>query len=395
MKGWLLTAVTIFAFLLTPMLVAAQTGQPYEAASGGPPIAQPLVREGTLAVQLVTVLNLGSTTSEVDAESLLSAVGIAPHNGWIADYPVTPDIVNELRAAVENAVAAGTVNMSKNDALVAFDSVTSQDDLNITQASGAAPAEQSAGSYPEGAVINNYYYNQGPPVVTYYTPPVDYTYLYDWVPYPFWWWGLWFPGFYVLADFDVPVFVGGHVFFCSNHFFDRDHDRFERVHGGDAIHGRVFAHRVVGPSVVRDAARTVFRTDHHVWASTGLATRANRSFATRSHGATALPAERGIVRNNRTFNHGSTFSRPAERSPRTFSAPSGVNRSFHQPMATNRGLAMTTPSERPHSFFSAPRSFSSPHSGRTFSAPAPRQSFGGRSFGGFGGGGRSFGGGHR
>ncbi len=401
MKSLVLTIFTLLAFLLAPMMVSAQTYQSGSQASGTPPIAQPLVREGTLAVKLVEVLHLGNTTSEVDAESMLSTAGIAPRNGWIADYPVTPDIVNELRTAVENAVTAGTVTLAKDDALVAFDNVMSQYNLDVAAASGTAG--QSAES-PDPTVINNYYYDEGPPAVTYYAPPVDYAYLYSWVPYPFWWWGFWFPGFFVLADFDFPIFVGGHVFFCSNHFFDADHHRFVRVNAFDRFHDfhnrTTFANRVVAPSTTTRAAQTVFRTDRTAWTRTGSVTRDNRSFEKRVQGTTARSAERGTVP-NRTFNRGSSFSRPTERSPRTFNAPSGVNRSFRQPMANNRsfdrGLAMTRPAEMPHSSLSAPRSFSAPYSGgRAFSAPAPMHAIpsvsSGRSFSGFNSGGRSFGG---
>jgi hypothetical protein len=54
-------------------------------------------------------------------------------------------------------------------------------------------------------VINNYYYDQGPPVVTYYPPPYEYVYLYDWVPYPVFWFGFWFPGFFICHNFTTVV----------------------------------------------------------------------------------------------------------------------------------------------------------------------------------------------
>jgi hypothetical protein len=57
-----------------------------------PPAAVPLVREGAFALNLAA-LSLDHPTSEVEAESILGTAGIAPSNGWIADYPVTPDII--------------------------------------------------------------------------------------------------------------------------------------------------------------------------------------------------------------------------------------------------------------------------------------------------------------
>jgi hypothetical protein len=38
--------------------------------------------------------------------------------------------------------------------------------------------------------------------VTYYPPPSEYAYLYDWVPDPFLWDGFGFGGFFILVDFD-------------------------------------------------------------------------------------------------------------------------------------------------------------------------------------------------
>src|SRR3974377_1091063 len=58
-------------------------------ARTAPPISPPLVREGAFAVDLAVALNLGQPSSEAEAESMLGEVGIAPRNGWIADYPLT------------------------------------------------------------------------------------------------------------------------------------------------------------------------------------------------------------------------------------------------------------------------------------------------------------------
>ena len=63
-----------------------------ETATQAPPIAQNLIREGEFAVKLVETLRIGQAKNEAEAESVLASVGIAPHNGWVADYPLTPDI---------------------------------------------------------------------------------------------------------------------------------------------------------------------------------------------------------------------------------------------------------------------------------------------------------------
>ena len=92
------TLVFISAVLfLMPGMSFAQSGQ---TGAANPPIAQPLVREGDLAFKLVPVLGLGTPADEVEAESTLTSTGIMPRNGWIADYPVTPDIIGEVQASI-------------------------------------------------------------------------------------------------------------------------------------------------------------------------------------------------------------------------------------------------------------------------------------------------------
>lgn len=210
---------TISGLLLMSGLAAAQS-EP--AIADKPPIAQPLVREGDFAVKLTAALNLGTPTNETEAESLLSSVGIEPRNGWIADYPVTPDIIGELHTAVTEAANAGKLAMGKDAALKAAQEVTSGSGLSITTDATVQQGNTAPGTnYPETPVINNYYYDEGPPVVTYYSPPPDYAYMYTWVPYPFWGWNFWYPGYFVLVDFHVRLHGrGGHGEFVSNHFRD-------------------------------------------------------------------------------------------------------------------------------------------------------------------------------
>ena len=194
-------AVLGLMILLIPVMIDAQ---PARAQASPPPIAAPLIREGTLAVRLQAGLAIGMTDDEIEAENRLADAGISPRNGWIADYPVTPDIVGELQQAVGDAADAGKVSLSREEALQRFNRTLSESDLSITPyapqgSNEAAPTD--AENYPNPSVVNNYYYNEGPPVMTYYTPPPDFYYLYSWVPFPFWWTGFWFPGFYVLHDF--------------------------------------------------------------------------------------------------------------------------------------------------------------------------------------------------
>jgi hypothetical protein len=79
-----------------------------------------LVREGYFAMELAEVLKIGEVNSEAEAESRLASLGIAPKNGWIADYPVTPNIIGELQRAVEDAADSGKIAMNREEAIGAF-----------------------------------------------------------------------------------------------------------------------------------------------------------------------------------------------------------------------------------------------------------------------------------
>ena len=207
----------------TPPGKIAVGAQPREVATQAPPIAQTLIREGDFAVKLAEALKIGQAKSEAEAESMLASIGITPKNGWIADYPVTPDVIGELQNGVGLAVDSGKLAMNKDEAIKALQDLTAQQGLPVradteSQYAGAEPrVEPPPGDYGE---YSNYYYNEGPPIVTYYPPPWDYYYLYAWVPYPFWCSGFWFPGFFCLHDFHRFVFVHGRRGIISNHFID-------------------------------------------------------------------------------------------------------------------------------------------------------------------------------
>ena len=208
-SGWLLVP-------LTTGVLWAQTGET------PPPVAPALVREGDFAIELVTELNLGTAENEAGAETMLTTRGIAPQNGWISDYPVTPDVVAEIQQSIIDAADANRLPMTGDNALKALQNVEASFDLAvIPDASGnyAETGPPTDDQYTEPGVVNNYYYEEGPPVVTYYPPPPDYGYLYAWVPSPFWCGGFFFPGFFVLHDFNIVVVAGHH------HHFHHDHGR--------------------------------------------------------------------------------------------------------------------------------------------------------------------------
>jgi len=149
-----------------------QTGPPLPTNRS--PISQPLIREGTLAVKLASDLKLGITENEAEAEELLSAAGIVPRNGWIADYPVTPDIVGELEVGITAAANGGKINLSANAALQSLQTDVTSYGMPVTpDASGNYAGDTLAPSYPDETTENDYYQNEGPPAVTYYAPPED------------------------------------------------------------------------------------------------------------------------------------------------------------------------------------------------------------------------------
>jgi len=104
---------------------------PGKATTQLPPVAQPLVREGEFAIKLAGVLKIGRAKSDAEAESMLALVGIAPKNGWIADYPVTPRVIGELQNAVGGAADSGKLVMRKNNAITALLNLAAQQGLHV------------------------------------------------------------------------------------------------------------------------------------------------------------------------------------------------------------------------------------------------------------------------
>lgn len=186
-----------------------------------PPVAQPLVREGDFAVKLAAALELGSPESEAEATDLLARAGVVPVNGWIPDYPMTPAVLGQLQDAMAKAASGGALPMNVEEATRRLFDLSQEMNLPTPAAPGTTEAEgaPTSGQYPP-AVVNNYYYDYGPPIVTYYPPPASYAYLYAWVPYPSWWFGFWFPGFYICHDFTTVVVVNRRPVIVTNRVLD-------------------------------------------------------------------------------------------------------------------------------------------------------------------------------
>jgi hypothetical protein len=130
----------------------SQSGQ---NKAGPPPSERSLVREGYFAMELAGVLEIGEVKSEAEAEDKLATVSIAPKKGWIADYPLTPNIVGELRNAVSEAADSGKIAMNREEAMKAFqDLITSMQSQNagVEPPPGREP-------YPEPYYYPRFYYS--------------------------------------------------------------------------------------------------------------------------------------------------------------------------------------------------------------------------------------------
>ena len=366
----------VTVLVLTPILSAAYTDQ---SSTARPPVSAPLIREGTFAVGLAVALKVGTPANEVEAESMLTAAGISPVNGWMADYPVTPDIVGELQTAVGRASESGTITMGKDEALRSLQGVMSGYSLTLTPDMSGSTAVSSGTEYPDPTIVNNYYYDEGPPVVTYYAPPPDYAYLYSWVPYPFWWWGgFWFPGFFVLADFDIHHHDGHHHDghdnhgwhgqngeHFTNHFRNAGTGQMSRVDPASRAHGGTFANGVSTGSgwssaSARNGAQQIYNRSTGMTAATGAGSRV----------ASPAWSGRGSAWSSQSSGSAASGSRGTWSSPSSGRTYSSSRNSGGRTVAT------------------------SPAGGRSFSS----SSFSGRSFGGshsFAGSRVSFGGGGR
>jgi hypothetical protein len=248
-KGAISTLFRVFVASLFLLLVpAAILAESRQSSQGLPPVAQALIREGTVATQLAGALNPDSVKSdEAEAESWLGDKGISPINGWIADYPVTPVIMSELQESLGKAADGRKISLSRDEALKLLDSITRELAIVSTSPgdSGPGPAAPEGEMLIAPTAVYDYYTEVGPPVVTYYAPPSDYYYLYSWVPYPFWCGGFSFGGFFILNDFHRTVFFdrfhdhGLHNrAFVSNHFRDRITNRVTRIEPGVRSGGR-------------------------------------------------------------------------------------------------------------------------------------------------------------
>jgi hypothetical protein len=378
MRKMFITMITM-GLLLLPLAAFAQSEH---NSTEAPPVSQALVPEGDFALKLVTALRLGTPSGEAQAEDMLTSAGIAPQNGWIADYPVTPDIIGELQDAVATAADSKKLPMEKVEALKAFQDLTTGFGLSVLPAGSGEYAENQP--QPNPTVINSYYYDEGPPVVTYYPPPWDYYYLYAWVPYPFWYSGFFFPGFFVLHDFHRVVRVGHRQCVVSNHFFDHKTNRVFAIDPARRRTGEAFRaadisrNRGLNTSDARRGAESISERSREraTTVTTGKGFNASNFVPPKTGGRSEEQRFTNKGNPTQTFNKGSdrSVSQPSNverRNEMNFRGPAGgEGKSFKTPSVTS-GRSFSSPSAGSRSFGSpesSGRSFSAP--GRSFSAPS-------------------------
>ncbi len=369
MKKWLSILLAAGLLLYPFATFGTDYGSQASQTQQAPPVAQTLVREGDFAIELAAELDLGKPDNEAAAEDMLAKAGVAPANGWISDYPVTPEIIAQLKDSLSRAADNGTLPMTSKEATEGLYSVAEQYNLPVPAGPGSAGTLPAAPTNP--TVVNNYYYDQGPPVVSYYPPPADYLYLYDWVPFPVVWFGFWFPGFFICHNFTTvavvrtpfvtvgPAFVTRRAI-VSNVIIDRRTgasvvvDPVVRTSGG-----------VVRPvTALRTTNGTMFSTvtDMRRGVSMNGVTAVRTGTVQRSEGFSS-PAARQSARNIYTRTTQARSSRPGSAigvsgSNRHVSPSTAPERSFRS--STMRGMGETRT-------FSAPRP-----STRPFNAPVNR-----------------------
>ncbi len=118
----ILTILFVFEFFILLPMANAQVNQiPIRTSFMG----DPLVREGDFAFSLANVLEIGKVSDESQAENMLATIGIAPMDGWIADFSITPGILNEIEDSVLVAADSGKLGMNAEDAVNVLNKVIS------------------------------------------------------------------------------------------------------------------------------------------------------------------------------------------------------------------------------------------------------------------------------
>ena len=139
MKQWLSIATAACLLLFPFAAVAADYGSQPSQSQQVPPVAQQLVREGDFAIKLAAELDLGNPGDEANAEDLLTQAGIMPENGWLSDYPMTPEIIGQLQSSIAKAASEGNLPMNTDEATKGLYAVASRMNLPTPADSTSAP----------------------------------------------------------------------------------------------------------------------------------------------------------------------------------------------------------------------------------------------------------------
>lgn len=138
-KKYAWTGLMVFIFVVGAFILTS-----------GPALAQ---TQGDVAVRLAALLGLDSTSPD-RAIAALTAAGIVPKGGWNAETLATPAFIGALYAAVNSAVAAGTITLpaalNNTSALVAAAAtaagVPSTDAVNAIATAGGDRGQASTGA---------------------------------------------------------------------------------------------------------------------------------------------------------------------------------------------------------------------------------------------------------
>ena len=308
-QGLLIIVLMAGTFLLSATVVAQNEPVAYAEEQA---IAPSLARQGDFALRLVQSLGLPTAEDEQGAIGALNALGIHAVDGWMADYPMTPQIVMELRDAVIATAAAGQLNMDVDAAMRAYAELVVEFglppplDVAPGYVGGGAPATTYV-PYCDGGALDYYYDSFGTPIYTYCRPPPAYLYLYSWVPCGFQWQGHAFTGFFILKHFDrIPSRVR----------HEQHRGRIADVHGEKHERDDRFHRREFQTSLNSPPQRQHVFSDESQWhaAATGVGNKGNPRWQVHAPGtsppqamvepgAIPSPATPGVERIHRTYSN--------------------------------------------------------------------------------------------
>lgn len=172
------------------------------------------VTQGAFAVHLAQELGLGEEVTPEEAADLLTQIRVTPRLGrWNLAAPVTPEWVARLRTLTVSAAQRGAVQITPEEALLAFDATAALLNVSIPTASDPDLSSRSASST----------FLAAPPLVLISPPPPQIVSFYTWVPVEegFFWSGSRRHGFYVLHEVHLDLHFNGHRFAFRRHHIER------------------------------------------------------------------------------------------------------------------------------------------------------------------------------